>query len=41
MTGLENRHRLRSRFRERGEPVDRRDARLVQAVLQDGFGGEG
>ena len=38
MTGLEGRHRLARPSPERGEPVDRRDARLVQAVLQDGLG---
>ena len=38
MTGLKSRHRLRARLRKRGEPVDRRDARLVQAGLQDGLG---
>ena len=38
MTGLEGRHRLCVRFRKRGEPVDRRDARQAKAVLQDGLG---
>ena len=38
MTGLEGRHRLRVRLRKRGEPVDRRDARQAQAILQDGLG---
>ena len=37
MTGLEGRYRLNPGFRKGGEPVDRRDARQVQAGLQAGW----